>query len=590
MPIRYSSIVGGGGADSGFNLDVGASGNTTFVFPEPQPAGGYSVTSQLADATIEFYAISESGALVGYTNTKALTATEDFSRMVVYGAANNDLITFEFKPTTLPTGAGDQDSGAAPYISSVSDADLAIVDETTIVTGGNFATDVVVTFTGTDSVVRNAKSVVRTNSNQLIVTRPDNFLQDNSPYTLRVSNPGIPQSAFRTITASITAGGDPVWVTASGALPGVIGGSSYTTTLQATDPDGGAITYSVVTGQLPAGLSLNSSTGVISGTSLTGGTQVFTVQALDAGGNTTNRSFSLAVTAATGGTVTDSGGFRTHTFTSNGTFQVFSAGLSASVLVVAGAGGGGGRHGGGGGAGGYLQGSRVLEALSYPIVVGAGGAGTIGNSATGNSGSASSAFSATMPGGGGGGAYGEPSSSAAGNGGSGGGEGHNGAVGSSVIPAPAWGTAFGNNGGTDNTSVETGGGGGAGAIGGNAAGGVGGVGGAGRQWIDGLFYAGGGGGSSWQDSGGNGGIGGGGGGNTATDSGATLTVGLGGGTARNSGANGIQALNNGVLVRGGDGGSNTGSGGGGGSQSGYLNYQGQGGNGGSGIVILRYAI
>ena len=53
MPIRYSSVVGGS-SSTGFNLDVGASGNTTFYFDSAQPAGGYSITSQLADSSIEF--------------------------------------------------------------------------------------------------------------------------------------------------------------------------------------------------------------------------------------------------------------------------------------------------------------------------------------------------------------------------------------------------------------------------------------------------------------------------------------------------------------------------------------------------------
>lgn len=114
MPIRYSSVVGGSGG-SGFNLDVGSSGNTTFELSEVQPAGGYSITSQLADTTIEFYAIAEDGTLAGYTNTKSLTASKDFDTMVVYGATNNDLITFEFKETTSPTTSGQETSGVAPF-------------------------------------------------------------------------------------------------------------------------------------------------------------------------------------------------------------------------------------------------------------------------------------------------------------------------------------------------------------------------------------------------------------------------------------------------------------------------------------------
>ena len=64
--------------------------------------------------------------------------------------------------------------------------------------------------------------------------------------------------------------------------------------------------------------------------------------------------------AATGGTVTTSGNFKIHSFTSSGCFQVTSGGNSCGsntvdYLIVAAGGGGavGERGGGGGGAGGY---------------------------------------------------------------------------------------------------------------------------------------------------------------------------------------------------------------------------------------------
>ena len=63
--------------------------------------------------------------------------------------------------------------------------------------------------------------------------------------------------------------------------------------------------------------------------------------------NSWPRSFS-----ATGGTITESEGYRIHTFLSNGTFEVILDQGSKEIeyLIVAG-GGGGGRYGGGGGGG-----------------------------------------------------------------------------------------------------------------------------------------------------------------------------------------------------------------------------------------------
>jgi len=86
--------------------------------------------------------------------------------------------------------------------------------------------------------------------------------------------------------------------------------------------------------------------------------------------------------SATGGTVTENGGYRIHTFTSGGTLTV-TAGGAVEYLIVAGGGGSVGvlnsNASGAGGAGGLLHnvGDALLavSAQSYPVVVGAGGAG-----------------------------------------------------------------------------------------------------------------------------------------------------------------------------------------------------------------------
>jgi hypothetical protein len=138
---------------------------------------------------------------------------------------------------------------------------------------------------------------------------------------------------------------------------------------------------------------------------------------------------------ATGGTIATCGDFKTHTFTSPGTFTVCSIGNPAGgpnavdYLVVAGGGGGGGspspagNGGGGGGAGGFRL-SNVhnlpapltsplanptgitVTATSYPITVGGGGtAGPSGTAPGANAGRGNnSVFSTITSTGGGGGA------------------------------------------------------------------------------------------------------------------------------------------------------------------------------------------
>jgi hypothetical protein len=181
------------------------------------------------------------------------------------------------------------------FVSSISESDLGNVDDTTIVSGGSFAEDVQVTFTGTDNVVRNAKSIVRNSSTELIVTRPDSFVEDNSPYIMEVLNPNSSSSLYATKTASVTAGGDPVWDTSSGSLGSMLNGSLATLSVSASDPDGSTVSYSLVSGSIPNGLSLNSVNGELSGTPSSQGNYSFILAATDTSGNITNRSFSIEV-------------------------------------------------------------------------------------------------------------------------------------------------------------------------------------------------------------------------------------------------------------------------------------------------------
>ena len=285
---------------------------------------------------------------------------------------------------------------------------------------------------------------------------------------------------------------------------------------------------------------------------------------------------------ATGGTITESGNDKIHTFTGPGTFTVSSlASTSAnnqlSYLVVGGGGAGGdagGRGAGGGGAGGFREdkspvtpytaspldgaGNINAELSAYPITVGAGGASRTSPN-VGNSGSNSIFSTITSAGGGGGGGEGGPAViSIAGGSGGGGGKGSNqgcGASGNTPPVSPPQGNDGGDGGGGSNPTAAGGGGGGATAVGGVGSSCSGGNGGAGATTsINGspTIYAGGGGGSTAPAGDGNPGPGGGGAG------GGYPGPAAGAGTANTGGGGGGAADNNG------------------------------GGAGGSGIVIIRY--
>ena len=74
--------------------------------------------------------------------------------------------------------------------------------------------------------------------------------------------------------------------------------------------------------------------------------------------------------------------YRSHTFTTSGSFVVSDIGnnlTNVEYLIVGGAGGGGSGAGGGGGAGGVLTGSFAASKSTYSVTIGAGGDGGTSN-------------------------------------------------------------------------------------------------------------------------------------------------------------------------------------------------------------------
>lgn len=266
---------------------------------------------------------------------------------------------------------------------------------------------------------------------------------------------------------------------------------------------------------------------------------------------------------ATGGTVSDSGGYRYHTFTTGGTFQITALAAGAfsndvDVVIIAGGAGGlssNNDNGVGGGAGGMVEETFAASLTSLTVTVGsAGSANGMGNdsSVTGRTTAIRGGLLA--------------------NGGSGSG---------SYNANYYYGTAGqGNRGGSRaNGAAGGGGGGGAGAVGANTyrsgGGDGGGSGGSGKAWLNGTTYAGGGGGgygSLWYDYYG-----------TYVNATPPGNGGSGGG-GRGAGIIGWNYGNSQQIVRNSTAGSQYGAGGGGGG-----NYNtGSGSAGYQGVVIFRY--
>lgn len=298
-----SSSSSSGAASSDFIVSTGTSGNTTVTLSKEFPVGSYVVTSALSDTAYDIYLVASDGTSAGSVNSTTASTTIDaskaFNTVIIYGAQNNDTFTFTFKYVFSPSADNTSIVAAGPRVTSVGTNVLPNVDSSTTITGKNFASNATVTFTGTDNVVRNAKSVTRNSSTSLTVVRPDDLPNAYQPYTITVLNPGIsaPTSTNLHKLGSLSAGSVPTWSTSVGELSTIMTkGSAYSHSLAASDPDtNGSVTYSLVSGSLPSGLSLNSSTGVISGTSSANfGTYSITVRATDAGGNYVDRAFTLA--------------------------------------------------------------------------------------------------------------------------------------------------------------------------------------------------------------------------------------------------------------------------------------------------------
>lgn len=299
--------------------------------------------------------------------------------------------------------------------------------------------------------------------------------------------------------------------------------------------------------------------------------------------STSNVSGAPTYIVATGGTITTSGDFKIHTFTSDSTFTIETAPTPANnkvdyFVLAGGAGGGGFYYGGGGGAGGFreshstpVSGSYTASPLAtptaldvssqaYPIQVGGGGAGGSGQATRGVSGTPSIFSTITSAGGGGGGSVSPNITGASGGSGGGGGTYPSSSAAGGSGNTPPVSPPQGNNGGNGSSpALISGGGGGAGEAGNTDGQGHGG---------DGLATS----------INGTPTTRGGGGGGTGQGPISTIQPGGDGGGGASGRYSPFSAAVSGTA--------NTGGGGGGGTHC--ANSPSDGGAGGSGLVIIRY--
>tara|TARA_Y100000356_G_scaffold72979_1_gene60222 strand:- start:1110 stop:2387 length:1278 start_codon:yes stop_codon:yes gene_type:complete len=292
--------------------------------------------------------------------------------------------------------------------------------------------------------------------------------------------------------------------------------------------------------------------------------RVVTIKVTNSDGSSSQGVNKTAVGLPSGGTINTYSGYRSHKFTSSGTWTNTALVSSADVLIVAGGGGGGADNSGGGGAGGMLVQTGVsVSAQNYTITVGAGGNGSGISHGDGGpyatNGANSAALGYTVTGGGRGGSAGGANANSGGSGGGGSGESANSTGGA--------GTSGQGNAGGNHVNSGGGGGGGKGAVGQNGN-------------VRGTMR------------GGNGGVGA----ANSFETGSNQNYAAGGGGGNENGqydaqspASGIGGVTNSSVNNRATSGTN-GTGAGGGASTHTSNPNPSGGDGGDGVVVIRYAV
>ena len=276
-----------------FNVTLNGS-VTTATFTKEYFSGAYTIASALLDSSYDIYVYNTAGTQVGYTKSPSLNATGNFNKIVIVGGTNGDLLSFSYKTTFVASVTGSEVT-AGPFLSSVSPTSFVSIDDSATISGGNFASDVVLKIVDSLENEIEPKSYTRITSTEISFVRPDSFAPGT--YGLKVTNPGVTSptgSGLHLLPNSITSGSSPSWQTEAN-LPEVAKNIAYTTTLVASDTESTDIDYQIVSGTLPAGITLNNETGVISGT-YTGSdfnTSNLVIKAVDTGGNFVNRTFTI---------------------------------------------------------------------------------------------------------------------------------------------------------------------------------------------------------------------------------------------------------------------------------------------------------
>jgi len=203
-----------------------------------------------------------------------------------------------------------------PVVSSVSPTSINTgtnpLPQNITITGVNFQSGATVTFIDSQAVETNSPSVTFTNSTTLVAQLPSSVSVADQPFDVRVNNP---TGLTATLTDAIQLDAVPAWSTTAGNIGTIYDTNNASLSVSASDPDGGAVSYSETGGTVlsTAGLTLNSSTGAITGDptdiSTSSETKTFTLRATDNENNTADRTFNIIINQGLDGSSSARAGF-----------------------------------------------------------------------------------------------------------------------------------------------------------------------------------------------------------------------------------------------------------------------------------------
>jgi hypothetical protein len=187
-----------------------------------------------------------------------------------------------------------------PVVASVSPTSINESDttQTIVITGQKFDANATALMIDSNGTAITPTTSTRNTSSQITITYSggDVVSNPNEPYDIKVVN-GTGLSSV--LEDAVSLNETPDWSTTSGTVATVVEDVAMANvSLNATDPEGSEVSYTITSGALPTGLSLNSS-GIIYGTpnvndtyNASGVTHNFTVTASD-GANSSVRSFNI---------------------------------------------------------------------------------------------------------------------------------------------------------------------------------------------------------------------------------------------------------------------------------------------------------